>query len=653
MRFLNNMPIKRKVTLVILLISAIALLLVSGCLFAFQLVTFKQGFTRDLSALGEIMASHSVAPLTFKDAPAANEMLSSIKVKPHIVNAQLRLNDGRLFAAYGDPLKWGWNPGNTAGRGVRSDGDYLVYSKPIFFEKARIGVLWLRADYKKELHKLIQLYATVLSGVIALSILLTVMLTSRLQRVVSEPILSLAETAKKVAGGKDYSVRARKLHDDEIGQLTDAFNQMLEEIHTSDSALRLSRQKFETLVNSIEGVVWEADPGTLQFSFVSNQAERLFGHPAKQWCATANFWRDHLHPEDKERVMETLRKTIAANRSCAQEYRMLGPNGEVAWVRSYSAVVVAEAGARLLRGVLLNVTKEKIVAEELAEAQAKLLETSRYAGMAEVATGVLHNVGNVLNSLNVSTTLAREQMRKSHSPTMCKLAALLAEHEGDLAGFLTSHPKGKMVPGFIQQLARQWTRESEETLKELDSLAKNVEHIKEIVAMQQSYARVSGVLERVPVVELLEDAIQINFAAFQRHEIRLVREFGPVPPVLVDRHKVLQVLINLLRNAKYALGESKAPEKRLTISLGMNGNSRVKISVQDNGVGIPPENLTRIFAHGFTTKKQGHGFGLHSGALAAKEMGGSLHAQSEGPGRGATFILELPIAQPTTAHENI
>lgn len=171
--------------------------------------------------------------------------------------------------------------------------------------------------------------------------------------------------------------------------------------------------------------------------------------------------------------------------------------------------------------------------------------------------------------------------------------------------------------------------------------------------MQQSYARVSGVLERVPVVELLEDAIQINFAAFQRHEIRLVREFGPVPPVLVDRHKVLQVLINLLRNAKYALGESKAPEKRLTISLGMNGNSRVKISVQDNGVGIPPENLTRIFAHGFTTKKQGHGFGLHSGALAAKEMGGSLHAQSEGPGRGATFILELPIAQPTTAHENI
>jgi PAS domain S-box-containing protein len=643
MRFLTNMPIKRKVTLVILLISTIALLLASGCLFAFQLVTFKQGFTRDLSALGEVMASHSVAPLTFKDTQAANEILSLIKAKPHITHAQLRLNDGGLFAQYGDATNW--NPAKTSGRGVSSDGDYLIYSKPILFEKGQIGVLWLRSDYKKELRELVQLYAGILSGVVTLSILLTTMLTSRLQRVISEPILSLAETAKKVAGAKDYSVRARKLQEDEIGQLTDAFNQMLEEIHSSDTALRLSRQKFETLVNSIEGVVWEADPETLQFLFVSNQAARLFGHPVEQWGASVNFWRDHLHPEDRERAMRTLRQTIADKQSCAQEYRMLGPDGVVFWVRSYSAVVVEEGRAPLLRGVLLNVTNEKVVAEELARAQAKLVEASRYAGMAEVATGVLHNVGNVLNSVNVSTTVAREQLRKSHAPTLCKVAALLAEHEQDVAGFLTNHPKGKMVPGFIQQLARQWLSESEEALKELDSLAKNVEHIKEIVAMQQSYARVSGVLEPLPVVQMVEDALQINFEAFQRHEIALVRQFGPVPPVLVDRHKVLQILINVLRNAKYAMEESKAPEKRLTVSIATNGNSHVKVSVQDNGVGIPAENLTRIFGHGFTTKKQGHGFGLHSGALAAKEMGGSLYAQSEGPGRGATFILELPIAQ--------
>jgi two-component system, NtrC family, sensor kinase len=278
----------------------------------------------------------------------------------------------------------------------------------------------------------------------------------------------------------------------------------------------------------------------------------------------------------------------------------------------------------------------------------QLLEVSRQAGMAEVATGVLHNVGNVLNSVNVSVTLMRDDVHKSKVGNLSKLASLLEEHTADLAAFLTADPKGQRVLGYLRQLADRLAEEHRETLQMMEEVAKHVEHIKEIVAMQQSYARVSGVRETLPASVLVEDALQINASALERHGITLERQFSEVPQVTVDKHKTLQILINLIGNAKYALSVSGREDRLLRLGIARNGNDTLKITVTDNGIGIPPENLTRIFSHGFTTKKNGHGFGLHSGALAAKEMGGSLSVQSDGIGRGATFTLELPMGNGDT-----
>ena len=174
--------------------------------------------------------------------------------------------------------------------------------------------------------------------------------------------------------------------------------------------------------------------------------------------------------------------------------------------------------------------------------------------------------------------------------------------------------------------------------------SRNIEHIKEVVAMQQSYAKVSGVFENLPAEQLVEDALAMNMGAFERHGVTVEKDFAPAPLVCVDRHKVLQILINLIRNAKYALDDAKRSDKRLTISIAAGAEQNVRVTLTDNGIGISPENLTRIFGHGFTTRRDGHGFGLHSGANAAREIGGSLTAESEGLGRGATFTLELPTA---------
>jgi signal transduction histidine kinase len=184
--------------------------------------------------------------------------------------------------------------------------------------------------------------------------------------------------------------------------------------------------------------------------------------------------------------------------------------------------------------------------------------------------------------------------------------------------------------------------EHQEILEELKSLSGNIDHIKEIVAMQQSYARVLGVVESLPVAELVEDALRLNSGAMERHQVKVIREYSEVPPILVDKHKVLQILVNLIRNAKYALDDRGHSDKQMILRIGLNGNQMVKVSVIDNGIGIPAEYLTRIFEHGFTTRKEGHGFGLHNGALTAKELGGALIARSDGPGKGAMFTLELP-----------
>jgi signal transduction histidine kinase len=289
---------------------------------------------------------------------------------------------------------------------------------------------------------------------------------------------------------------------------------------------------------------------------------------------------------------------------------------------------------------------------ELKQAHGELLKVSRRAGMADVASGVLHNVGNVLNSVNISAGLISDHLKNSKTGSVTRIAALLRDHAADLGEFITRDSKGRQLPVYLGQLGEHLTDEQAVVLKELELLTKNIEHIKEIVALQQNYARLSGVSETVSVTSLMEDALLMNFGALARQAVKIVREYEPkLPEITVEKHKVLQILVNLIGNAKYACngsdGKNGSDSKECCITLRVsNSNNRVCIAVIDNGAGIPAENLPKIFTHGFTTRPTGHGFGLHSGLLTAQELGGTLTVQSNGPGKGATFTLEVPLRPP-------
>jgi signal transduction histidine kinase/HAMP domain-containing protein len=295
--------------------------------------------------------------------------------------------------------------------------------------------------------------------------------------------------------------------------------------------------------------------------------------------------------------------------------------------------------------------REQIVAKdqthaELVLAQKRLIEMSRLSGMAEVATGVLHNVGNVLNSINVSTTIIADRLHASRISQLRGVSDLLKNNQAHIGDFLAADPKGQRVLPYLDKLSGHLVQERDELSNELEGLVQHVGHVKEIVAMQQTYARTSGVLETLAVSELIEDALSMTQAEMDRDGVMIRREIEEVPSLSTDRHKVLQILLNLLWNAKDAVKASATLPREITVRVRCRGTGRMQFQVADNGVGIPPGNLARIFSHGFTTKKDGHGFGLHSGALTARQLGGSLSVESEGLSYGATFTLELPLHQP-------
>jgi PAS domain S-box-containing protein len=394
-----------------------------------------------------------------------------------------------------------------------------------------------------------------------------------------------------------------------------------------------------------------------QLTHHNRSAAELFGIPAEgtdqavprnPYPLTSQVYlADGTTPVPREE--RPLARTLLGDKVRDAEFVIVRPDGVRRTVLSSAQRMVGQAGQPLgALAVVEDITERRLAEEELERVHKQLLVASRQAGMAEVATNVLHNVGNVLNSVNVSASIVSERIRKSKCSGLARVAALLSEHASDLTTFLAGS-QGRHLPVYLQELAAELIAERDGTIAELAVLRGNVEHIKEIVAMQQSYARRGGVTDMVDIRTLVEDSLRMNEGAFSRHGVTLVRDFQEVPPITVDKHKVLQILVNVIRNAKYACDESRSAEKRVTVRVRA-ANGTMLIAVIDTGVGIPAENLQRIFSHGFTTRKDGHGFGLHSCALAAKELGGSLQGESAGPGQGATFTLTLPLTRPEPPH---
>ncbi|MCD0459682.1 PAS domain-containing protein [Roseiconus lacunae] len=419
-------------------------------------------------------------------------------------------------------------------------------------------------------------------------------------------------------------------------------------------SLAEAEQQLRSILDNVPGAFYRRHLGQDDKSvFMSRWIETITGYPAEEFIVpetpdpdfllSKRSHLDFVHPDDNERVNKTFQDAINDRSDFSIEYRITDKNDHVRWVWERGTCSEQSDSGAIVDGTLFDITDRIEAEQENLKLQQDLLDASRQAGMAEIATGVLHNVGNILNSVNVSATQIQKQLDSSPLRNLEKISGLIDEYRQTFPAFVKDDRRGQKVPEYIRHVTDALQGERQTVRDEVNDLVSNIEHIKAIISVQQTMAKSSGLMQSLEIRDLLNDSISANKASLQSHRINLSQSIDDdVPTIVSDKHRILQILVNLIKNAVDALRDSNVQSPKISV-IAKKEADHVSMRVADNGVGIRQDRLDQIFQHGFTTKKGGFGFGLHSSANAAKELGGRLTVASEGEGCGASFELTIPI----------
>lgn len=405
-------------------------------------------------------------------------------------------------------------------------------------------------------------------------------------------------------------------------------------------------ENLDGLVNSLHGVVWERAGGARDLGYISERAAGFLGYSLERWTEEAGFLESIIAPSDRQRVLNSRKEAEKKTGRYEIEYRVVKADGSEAYISEHAKVEHVPMEGILVRGILVDITRRREVEETKNEMHKLMLDASRQAGMAEVATGVLHNVGNVLNSLNVAAKLLSERLQKSRFDKLCQATEILQEHLPDNPEFFVKDTRGQALPGYLANLS-QFLRDEQGRLAETTAdMIHRIEHIRDMIMLQQMHSAVRPLLESLDLATVVDEAVRLEMSVYGTHQdIRIERQYVDIPPVYLPRSLLLQILVNLVANACQAMTKTPTGEKLLILRVIPLAEEKVRICVEDNGCGIDARHLTKIFKQGYTTKTDGHGFGLHHASLLAADMGGELRAESDGTGKGARFMLDLPAAR--------
>jgi signal transduction histidine kinase len=404
--------------------------------------------------------------------------------------------------------------------------------------------------------------------------------------------------------------------------------------------------RFGIATRAAKSGVWEWREGDDEVWWNDNMFV-IYGFPAETFQPRLSVAVTMIHPDDLAVANAAWAAALQRSTPMHVQFRIIRGDKSIVHLDSLAAVVTdPHSPKRRMVGIMLDIT-ERVGAEQRERLlQKQLREASHQSGMAEVATGVLHNVGNVLNSLGVAASTAQARLRESQYDRIERVAAMLEAHRDALGDFFATDVRGKHLPQYLSALGVQLKKDTEGLQREIDAISGHVQYLCEIVQAQQTFARVGGTEEAVDVGELVDTALRLKTRELQGVDVR--REIADIPEFMTDRYKLLQIVVNFIGNACDALATSAAGARQMAIR-AQETDGQLEIAVEDSGVGIPDELLTRIWEFGFTTKAHGHGFGLHSSAVAAQQLGGTVAVISAGAGLGARFTVKIPLIVPSNS----
>ena len=591
---LRDRPIRQKITLVIMMIASAVLLLAFAALFCFQAYTLKQHSAHELAVVGEITAHNCAAAVMFKDEDAAAQILGGLRTMPQIVSARLQLADQQQLAFFGTPRDETQIKAARLESGFRIDGDRILLAQPVMASGAREGTLYLLADLHATTSQLLKLYGGIFALVLVASLLVAFILSNQFLHLITTPILRLAGTARTIADHNDYSVRAAKVCGDEVGVLTDAFNQMLAQIQSQDTALRENENKLAQAQAIAHLGYWERDLITDRLMW-SSETNRVFGLSPEEDVNNFARFQELIYPEDRDMVMQAIGVALRGGPRYEVEYRVVWPSGEVRFVYSQGDVILDEAGQpRRMFGTVQDVTERKLVDEVKRASKAK----------SEFLSRMSHELRTPLNAI-----LGFGQLLERQKPT---------EVQRKRVGYILS--AGKHLLDLINEVL-------------------DISRI-EAGRMQLS-------LEPVCVADALEETLDLMRPLATERSIQLSAsaDIDAGVHVLADRQRFKQVLVNLLNNAvKYTPFFGG-----VAVSYHVPGNEKVRVLVSDTGPGIPAEKLARLFTPferlgAEQSAIEGTGLGLALSQRLMDAMGGSIGVESA-VGKGSTFWIELPLAK--------
>lgn len=644
--WIDDWPIRQKLMLVIMLTCGAVLLLASGLLGIYQIYKFRETVIRNSTVTADILAENTQAALAFDDAPAAQKTLEALRADSYVISAALYDERGSPFAAYTRSGGPALVPAQPAAPGYHFEAGSLVVFRPVILNGAQTGTIYLQTSLQG-LYERLRLFSGFAVFVLVASGLVAFGLSSRLQRPISQPIHALTEAARRISINKDFTISLPLHGRDEVGQLADALNQLLTSIEERDKALRSandllrdeiaerkeaeralaeSEQRLQALMQALPvGVSFSSDSTCQKITGNMALLSQFEGSPNDNFSSSApqenargrqvQFFQDG-RPIDGTEL--PLQRAVAENREIKPtEYEVLLPGGR-RWFMEGSGAPIRDHQGNVIAGVAvtLDISERKRVENELRKAHAQLADKAyQLETLVERRTAKLRETIGELEAFSYSIAHdMRAPLRALQGFSHILLTEYAARLDGDGQRFLT-------------RIANAADR--------MDKLIQDVLNYSRVV--QSDFP-----LARVDVAQLLHGIIDTypNFAS-EKSEI-LIRE--PMPAVLGNEAMLTQVFSNLLGNAVKFVAPGVRP--RIEICAEAR-DQRVRLSVQDNGIGIAPGQHEKIFEIFQQVEKgkgyEGTGIGLAIVKKAIERMGGTVGVQSE-LGCGSTFWIELAAA---------
>jgi PAS domain S-box-containing protein len=618
---LRDLPIKSKLMLVILLTSSFALFLMGTALIIYERVTFRRALAVNIGVLAQIVGSNSTAALAFDDPKSAREILAALAAEHQITAAAIYDQKGQIFARFPEAVSVAQFPKQAGPDGHKFDRAHLVMFQPILQNGSRLGTIYLQADLG-QMYSRFSFYGALLLLVIACSFLGALAISATLQRRISLPILELAQVATAVSERHDYSVRGIKHGADEIGQLTDAFNEMLARIGESNAALAASEERLRL---ALEG----SQTGTWDWNLITNRVTwddymyPLFSRTKAEFDGTMDSVISVIHPDDRSMLKRALRQAIEEKRDLDIAFRVVDADGSVRHMASRGRVFFDSDGKAIrMTGVSMDVTRSKQIEEDLSKAK-------------EAAEAANVEKDHFLAILS-------HELRTPLTPVLATIAML----END-----------ESVPAQVHRELEMIRRNIEVEARLIDDLL----DINRIVRGKLDLHR-----QVVDVRSLLEHAMQ-NYCAgtAANKNIRVSMDITAAQThVFVDSSRITQVFWNLLQNAcKFTPPGGSIDVRVYNEYRRLGGNKSIPsddserladliVQISDSGMGISPDTLPRIFnafEQGTRSRNRsfgGLGLGLAISRAIMELHGGSITANSAGKDKGTTFFVRLHTVKP-------